>query len=501
MPVRLSVDQRAKLASLIASDAPSWIGHNFYISDPRDPITGDELNPGLIRLVDHQAKILRLATTKKNGLFKWATIIYSAVKKSGKTRVAAAVTSWYASTHGNYNEVYLVANDGKQSNDRLLSAIKQSIRLCKRLAPDKPMASWRITKPRIELPGGTFIEAIPCDPTGQAGANPGMTAWSELWGYRHEHKARLWSEMTIPPTRWGKALRWVESYAGFSGESHVLEGLYNLGVHGGVPHPAIPKFPVYINRRARTFCYWDEIPRMPWQTPEYYAQEAELLTPDEFRRIHKNQWVNPVEKAIQIEWWDECDSLIIDGEELPPLDDRTPVILAIDASVSHDSSAAVLVSRHPVRRTEPSIRQVRIWEPPKGAKLDLRETVYKYVKEARNKYNVLEMAYDEYQMALMATDVRRELGIHTHEFGQNRNRSIADSNLYTRIIQREITHNGDLGLRAHVDNAAVKKVGSSGIRFIKMDGSTKRTGQTAKPIDALIASSMGSDRCVYLNMG
>lgn len=477
------------------------MGHNFYIPDARDPITGDELGPGTIRLTDHQTQIIRAATEKKDGLFKWSTIIYSAVKKSGKTRIAAGVTSWYAAVHGQYNEVYLVANDGKQSTDRLLSAIKQSVRLCKQMAPSTPMAGWKVTKANIVLPTGTFIEAIPCDPSGQAGANPGMTAWSELWGYRHEHKERLWSEMTIPPTRWGKAIRWVESYAGYSGESNVLESLYNLGVHGGVPHSYITDYPVYVNRRARVFCYWDEIPRMPWQTPEYYIQESELLHPDEFRRIHKNQWVDPVEKAIPIEWWDECDAMQLDGEELPPLDDRTPVVLSIDASVSHDSSAAILVSRHPIRRKEPAIRQVRVWVPPRGEKLNLRDTVYAYVKEVREKYHIIEMTYDEYQMAMMATDVRRELGLHTHQFGQMHDRAIADSDFYTRIVQKEITHNGNIQLRSHVDNAAAKKVGQTGVRFIKMDDGKKRSGQTAKPIDALIASSMGCFRCSYLNMG
>jgi phage terminase large subunit-like protein len=239
---------------------------------------------------------------------------------------------------------------------------------------------------------------------------------------------------------------------------------------------------------------------MPWQTPDYYAQEAELLHPDEFRRIHKNQWVDPVEKAIPIEWWDECSAIVRDGEELPALDANTPVVLAIDASVSRDSSSAVIVSRHPYRQKEPAIRQVRVWEPPRGGKLNLRDTVWKYVVEARSKYHIIELTYDEYQMALMATDARTELGMHTHEFGQTHDRAVADSNFEKRVVQKEITHNGSVELRKHVDNAAAKKVGQNGVRFVKMDDGKKRSGQSAKPIDALIASSMGTERCAYLNM-
>ena len=33
-----------------------------------------------------------------------------------------------------------------------------------------------------------------------------------------------------------------------------------------------PDLPIYVNREARIFCYWDHEARMPWQTPRVLRQ-------------------------------------------------------------------------------------------------------------------------------------------------------------------------------------------------------------------------------------
>jgi hypothetical protein len=507
--VPLSQQDRETLLRLINSDPVAWMENNFIIPDPRDPETGELFPPGPIRLAEHQKRIVRAATARDPiGNFLFVTIVYSAVKKSGKTRLGAGVSAWYAATHGPYNEVYCIANDGKQSADRILAAIKQSISLSQALSAQNggvlvsEMQTWKPTKPSVVLPNGTFLEAIPCDPSGQAGANPGMTTWSEMWGYRHQHKERLWSEMTVPPTRWGQAIRWVESYAGYSGESVVLEDLYHLGTMGSKRHPHFPDLPVNINKPARLFCYWDRVPRMPWQTDEYYAQESLVMPPDEFRRIHRNEWVDPITKAIPIEWWDACLDVVIDGEALPTLDKRTPVVLALDAAVSHDCCAAVLISRHPDRkRTDTAVRGCKIWAPPSGEKIDFSQTMEPYVVRCLENHNVVMVAYDEFQLHKLCTDLRRKHGGRFQEFSQGSARAVADKQLYEMILHRQIVHGGHIGLRQHIDNAASKAVEDSKLRFIKMDNKRTRTGQTSKPIDALVAMSMANAECLELNLG
>lgn len=490
----LTMSDRATLMRLQDVDPARWIESHFYIEDPRSPFTGEQYPPGPMILANHQKRILRAALLKVDGLFPYATVLFSTIKKSGKTRLGAAVAAWYAATQDPYNEIYCLANDGGQSSDRILKAVKKSVTLGAE-AGDGIMSSWRAFKTEIRLPNGTFIQALPCDAEGQAGANPGLTVWSEMWGYSQKHKERLWTEMTVPPTRWGRAIRWVESYAGYTGESLVLENLYNLGVNAP-RHPLFPDLPVYINRLASLLCYWDEgdsARRMPWQTEEYYAQEALLHTSSEFDRIHRNLWADPTTKAIPIEWWDECRG------EVPPLKEDDKVVAGVDASVSGDCTACVLVSRAPGNKRKVWVRAVRIWTPPKGGKMDLEATVWATIHEWKAKYNLKEVTYDSYQLHNMMTRLRKKKLVKLHDFGQAGERTRADKQLYDMIVARDILHDGDPELRIHVNNAWTKTQ-TEKFRFIKPDVSENQFGTTSRPIDALVALSMATDRCLHLRI-
>lgn len=502
--MNLTLEDQRTLAVLLRDDPASWMELNFYIEDVRDPETGEELGPGPIQLHPVQQRILRAALTKVDGRFLYSTVVYSTCKKSGKTRIGAGVASWFGATQGRYNEVYALANDGKQSADRILSAVKKSVDLSKEDAVRHPsqaseMSGWHYVRESVRIPNGTFVEAIPCDPTGQAGSNPGLTVWSEMWGYSHAHKERLWTEMTVPPTRFGRALRWVESYAGYTDESTVLYDLYILGVEQGIRHPEFPDLPVYINPAAGLFCYWDsgwEAHRMPWQTPAYYLQESRVLTPQEFARIHLNLWITSTEKAIPIEWWDACE------ENVPPLDPKTPVVVAVDASVSGDCSACVAISRHWDKERKGdsvAVRAVRVWEPPSGGKIDQEATIGACLEEWVKKYNVIEITYDEYQLHNLMTRWRKRQIVKVHQFSQRSDRSKADKQFRDMVAGRLVAHDGNAVLRAHVDNAQAKTAGEV-YRFVKPEQDAKQKSRKRQPIDALVAASMGTERCLYLNL-
>lgn len=439
-------------------------------------MTGAELGPGPIRLADHQRRIMRAALERDGeGRFRWTTVLWSCPKKSGKTRIAAVVAAWLATTSGKYAEVYCLANDGKQSADRVLAAVKKANELGR--------LGWRDKMTRVELPGGAFIEAVPVDPSGEAGANPTASIWSEMWGFRLSAKEQLWSEFTISPTRFGRAIRWVESYAGYAGESPVLEQLYDLGVKQGKPHPDFPDLPVTVNESASLFCYWDHEPRMPWQTPAYYQNEAAILSESEFRRIHRNEWVTSEETFVPAAWWDACQ------ESLPPLVKGESLVLGVDAAVSGDSFAVVGVSRHPQRHDDVAVRYVRIWYPPKGGKLDYAGPEEEIARLCRE-YKVVEVAYDPYQLHKMATDQARARIANWQEFGQQGDRLTADATLYQLIRDRRIAHTGEPDLREHVLAANSKSSDDSRLRIVKGRGY----------IDGCVAMSMAAHRCLYLRL-
>jgi len=818
----------------VPSALPEWLEKFFYIEDPVDPVTGDLLPPGPIRLFPHQRRILTAMTERDgNGRFRWTTLLYSTVKKSGKTRLAAGIVAWLAAQYGPYAECYVLANDGKQSDDRLLSAVRKANNLNKSL-------DWHESKRAITLPDGSFIEAIPVDPEGESGANPtavvfcvdedteiltrkgwkcyatlydddevatlspermfewqrpraihrswyegemigvdvcgfsllvtpehrlhgsfyktknalqcgnadheglmpaeevaanyhgyrptlrtdgwvgeepepvlipatdrrpeisidpmlfaeflgwflsegslsrkhgrpegvligqcektnpekrsailtlirqmgfrpcewadriniaiwdtrlahycdqfgkagekyvpgwlknaprqylrafldaylagdgtinsatcftisstsgemsddlveigqklgfrtkslissdnrwgdepkiiygitfscggnrprvrkkdwkridykghiycpstdngiilvrrkGSCYWtgnSELWGYGLQYKERFWATMTISPAKHGRSLRVVETYAGYEGESPTLERLYEQGVTLGKRHPDFPDLPVFINESAGLITYWDEQPRMPWQTDAYYAQEASMLPHNEFLRLHRNQWVRSEDTFVPVAWWDSLKAV----PPLPPLQKGEKIIIGADAAVSGACFGLVAVTRHPDPKrkgTDVAIRLSRKWAPPRGGKIDFaakdgpEETVREWAKD----YRVLEVAYDQYQLHRTATQMNQERVCFWKPFGQQTDRLISDSQLYHLIRDGRLAHDGDADLREHLKNCNAKTaVGEdTRMRIVQRNANS--------PIDLMVAAGMAAKRCLELRMG
>ncbi len=67
-----------------------------------------------------------------------------------------------------------------------------------------------------------------------------------------------------------------------------------------------PDLPIYANREARLFAYWDHEPRMPWQTEAYYASQKRVLRPGTYLRLHENKWASAEEIFISASLWDPC---------------------------------------------------------------------------------------------------------------------------------------------------------------------------------------------------
>jgi phage terminase large subunit-like protein len=76
-------------------------------------------------LTDHQREILRLAFAfDENGKLPYDTILYSTVKKSGKTTINGALTLWWACTQEAPNEILVLANDLEQSLARVFNTME-----------------------------------------------------------------------------------------------------------------------------------------------------------------------------------------------------------------------------------------------------------------------------------------------------------------------------------------------------------------------------------------
>jgi hypothetical protein len=271
----------------VGDDVVTFLETEMYLADTGKPM----------ELHDEQKAVLRAMFRRDTAGFVYSTMLYSSIKKSAKTTIGAGIALWQAFRvpHG---EVYIIGNDQKQADSRMAQAMRECIRLNPRMQGIKlPTSTYRIL-----LPNGTRIETIPVDPSGEAGMNPTGLFWTEAWGAKGRAHELLWTEAQLSPTRLHNSFKFIESYAGHSGESLLLERLYNSAVKDGTPLPNAPE----LYAAGRMIAYWCTRPYLAWQTQDYYDEQAATLLPNEFRRIHKNEWVTSEDAFIDAAWWDAC---------------------------------------------------------------------------------------------------------------------------------------------------------------------------------------------------
>src|SRR5262249_12020800 len=216
--------------SAVISHAPSSVATN----DPPDQALA--VRPGRLhhrgagRPRDRQAfraqRLAKAFEVNAKGKLRYPELVYSAPKKSGKTALAAMVVLTVTLIlGGRYGEAYCVANDWEQAVSRVFAAIRRIVEASPALRDAATVTQSRITFGEL----GATIEAIASDYAGAAGANPVCVSFDELWGYTSERSQRLWDELVPPPTR-KISCRLVTTYAGWEGESLLLERLYKRGL-------------------------------------------------------------------------------------------------------------------------------------------------------------------------------------------------------------------------------------------------------------------------------
>lgn len=450
-------------------DIVDWAEDNFFIETGR-PIV----------LEPHQKRLLRLISQQRpDGVFVWRNVLYSTIKKSGKTTISALYARWASETWGPYQEIYNLGNKLKQAKERAFKMIDRSIKL----APSKIRDQWDLQATRLtHLPSGSFIEALPISGAGEAGGNQSLTVWTELWGFQYEDALLMWDELKPVLTR-PLSQRYVDTYAGFNDISLLLKGIWDAGLRG---ERLDDELPIYGNESAGLIAYIDtgeEARRMPWQQGEegrkYYIEEEETEREESFRRHHLNLWADSVETLIDIDLWD---SLKVDGSEPAPGEE---VVIACDASVNHDCMAMCITGYN--RQADLIYElQTDIWTPPEGGTLDYEITIEKELLRAIRQRRVRMIGYDPYQLHDLMTRLSKKYKhITFYAFPQGGERLKADSALVTRIEQGNIRHSGSVELRTHIKNADGKKVGDNALRIVKR----KEDGM---PIDAAVALSMSS---------
>lgn len=425
------------------------------------------------RLSPHQRRVLA-ATIRWDdaGRLQLKVLLWGEMKKSGKTFLAAALLAWWAFTNPN-SETIVAANDLDQSVGRVFKTLVAILKQNSALA-----SSARILAEEVTLSNGTTITAISSDYKGAAGSRHSLVVYDELWGFSLERAERLFEELTPPPTE-PNAWVLIVTYAGWTGESALLERFYKQGLAGERIDDQLELY-----RNGDLFMFWSHTPRQPWQTPEYYASQRAILRPTTFARLHENKWVSSESAFITPELWDSC----VQPEHQPLLvsKDETEFV-AVDIGIKSDLAAVVRVRR---RGNQIVLAGVRIWKPTREQPIDLETTVEAHLLELHAHSAVRRILVDPWQ-AYSSIQRLKAAGLPIEEFPQTLSNTVRMGQcLYDVLKGKNLVLYADDELRQQALNTIAIET-PRGFRIAKEKASKK--------IDAIVALSMAV--CAALDAG
>lgn len=463
---------------------------------------------------------------EKYGLPHFFVILYSTIKKSIKTTLGSVIARWVMETWDGKQECIFLASDAEQAKGRGYQMFRDTIELHPRYDKDKRILFgpnneklWDITDKRaLYIPDGSFIKPVSSDYAGEAGGNPTASFYTELWTWRMQKDEKLFSEMTVPPTR-PRGFRYIDSYAGYTGESNVLWKIWQrlqrdgrqLTVDDvpawGVLYPDEPKLPVWVHLPSRSIGYIDQgikARRFPWQLgPEgdayYLAERAAAVNDGDYLRLNENYWAEPRHALMPIQWWDNC----LDAT-LAPLKERQAVVIGCDASVTHDCTAMTLHSRHPVEHYDTVLREEAVWNPKdfESGEMNYDESILPQLVYWTRRYNVVSVVYDKFQLKYLMDRVATGTcgpikmadgsiatlrALPVRSFNQQNERREADSSFVNMVRDRAFHHSGNCPItRQHVLNAAATHDTheNTKLHIVKRDDESM--------IDAVVSTAMGN---------
>lgn len=251
---------------------------------------------------------------------------------------------------------------------------------------------------------------------------------------------------------------------------------------------------------------------------------------------------------VDISRWDACYD-----PDLPPLlpGDPDPCVLSLDAGITNDVFAATLTTRHPQKHGTAALRGIRAWVPEQnGTEINLGE-VEEWIRliclggcvlghPNRNRrgdlsaglvcsehlnlphghgqcsvpglscpqcaagnrlppLNIVCIVYDRYELRDMMQRIAREEVAWCKPMDQGSERTDADTNLHTLLVQRDIAHRIDPAdqhnlMRVHVQGAKGKVPAGDDDRV-----RIEKRAPGAK-IDLLVSLSMGVKICLWLSL-
>lgn len=451
-----------------AEDPVRFLETQFLVKDENTGL------PTLITLADFQKVVLRdIYPPSLKGLPRARNAFWSTVKKAGKSTLLAGLAMFTAVRRLNA-EVYVLATTRDQAKAVLYDKAQYA-------ALEHPY--WA---PFVEEKGntlhftslGSILKVVPNSWRAIEGFFPDGVFVDELHAFTLDSDRRAFDALVIPPQKQG--CRWLTSYAGFEGESVLLEQYWKLAEEG---ERCDEELPIRYNRGASLWSYIDvgeEAWRMPWMSGEtweaYLAGLQAAPSPTAFLRFAMNMWASSEQRFIEVAQWDALEVREVGLKE--PGEEERAFVVALDAATKRDCSALEAATWNEDEKRSELIYS-KIWET--GGDFDLRDMGDEVVRLHRMYPGLLiKVFYDPFQMAVIA-GMLEEAGVRTEEFTQTNRRTQADTNLRDVITGKRLAHYGDPTLREHMKNAVARET-SRGLRLAKE--------KTTLKIDGAVAASM-----------
>jgi phage terminase large subunit-like protein len=398
-----------------------------------DPETGRpfKLLPAERAFLEHAFKI------DAHGRLVYRELVYSCPKKSGKTTFAALVMITMVLLFGGaYPEAFALANDMEQAAGRVFEMCRRIVEASPHLRNEAVVTQYRIVFPSCN----GSIQAIASDAGSAAGSNPTISVFDELWAYTSERSRRLFDEMTPPPTR-KVATRLTVTYAGFAGESILLEELYQRG-------KAQPLIGDDLYAADGLLMFWSHKPIAPWQD-EAWLTDMRRQRASVYQRHVLNEFASSSSQFVDLAKWDRCVNPELTQIHTGP---ETEAFVGIDASVKHDSCAIVAVT---FDRSSQLVRLLtrRIFQPSPNQPLDFEQTVERTILDLQKRFALRRVLFDPYQMVATAQRLVKA-GVPMLEFPQSvPNLTQASQTLFELIESQALVMPPDDDMRLAVSRA------------------------------------------------
>jgi phage terminase large subunit-like protein len=400
--------------------------------------------------------------------------LVSIPRGNGKSTLAAALGLYGLLADGVEGaQVLCVASDARQAGI-VFGIARRMVELEPRLADRVQVFQDRLYSPHT----GSSLFPLPAEPGALHGFDPSLAIVDEL----HVVTDDVWEAVSTAAGKRDRSLTLAISTPPRSSDSVmfrlVTDARANLD-------PSL----YFVEYAAPAGCRLDDEEAWKIANPALgdflYTDGLRSVLPPvtrepSFRRLRLGQWVDDVPEPWLPEGaWAACTApgAIAEGAD---------VVLGFDGSFSGDTTALVAVSVELL----PRVAVVELWEPGGFSQVPIGD-VEEAIRGACRRWRVREIVADPFRWARSLQLLAGE-GLPVAEFPQSpEHMTPATSRFYEAVVNRQLHHDGDGRLAAHIAHA-VARTDSRGTRI------TKVSKHSTWRIDLAVASVMAHARAARL---